>query len=119
MTIDLFPRLDPLAVTQSLEQLDALIAAASRPLAIDRLPAATRYSASGGSQLHLEVLSEFRAKVVRIANDCGFPERGSTGDRARFDQLVTAFLADFSELASGEADRDDVWAFLATVLLPD
>lgn len=119
MTIDLFPRLDPLAVTASLEQLDALIAAASRPLAIDRFPAATGYSASGGSQLDLAVLSAFRSRILAIANECGFPERGSTADRARFDHLVTAFLADFPQLTSGEADRDDVWAFLATVLLPD
>ena len=119
MTIDLFPRLDPLAVTACLEQLDALVAAAPRPLAIDRFPAATGYSASGGSQLDLGVLYAFRSGIVGIATDCGFPERGSTADRARFDHLVTAFLADVPQLASGEADRDDVWAFLATVLLPD
>lgn len=119
MTIDLFPRLDPLAVTASLEQLDALIAAAPRPLAIDRFPAATGYSASGGSQLDLGVLFVLRSRILAIANDCGFPERGSTADRASFDHLVTAFLADIPQLASGEADRDDVWAFLATVLLPD
>ncbi len=119
MTIDLFPRLDALAVTASLEQLNALIAAAPRLLAIDRFPAATGYSASGGSQLELGLLSAFRSRIVGIANDCGFPERGSKADRARFDYLVTAFLADFPQLASGEADRDDVWAFLATVLLPD
>lgn len=119
MTIDLFPRLDPLAIAQSLEQLDTLIAEASRPLALGRLPDATRYSASGGSQLDLAVLVGFRAQIVAIASECGFPERGATADRARFDLLTTSFLADFVPLESGEADRDDVWAFLATMLLPD
>jgi hypothetical protein len=119
MTIDIFPRLDPLAVTANLEQLDALIAAAPRPLTIDRFPPATGFSASGGSLMDLAVLSAFRSRIVGIANDCGFPERGSMADRARFDHLVTAFLADCPQLESGEADRDDVWAFISTVLLPD
>jgi hypothetical protein len=119
MTIDLFPRLDPLAVAQSLEQLDTLISEASRPLAVGRLPATTRYSASGGSQLDLSVLADFRAQIIAIASDCGFPERGATSDRARFDLLATSLLAEFAPFESGEADRDDVWAFLATILLPD
>jgi hypothetical protein len=115
----LFPRLDPLAVEQCLSSIDEMIADSSRPLVEDRLPAGTGWTAIGGGQISLTVLGELRALLVEVARTCGFPERSSVADRARFDALATAILADFAPLASGESDRDDVWAFLTTVLAPD
>lgn len=117
--VSLFPRLDPLAVEQCLSKIDDLIADSGRPLVEDRLPAGTGWTAIGGAQIALTVLGELRRLLVETARTCGFPERGSVTDRARFDALATAVLADFAPLASGEADRDDVWAFLTTVLAPD
>ncbi|MGX7953563.1 DUF6339 family protein [Tsuneonella sp. HG249] len=117
--VSLFPRLDPLAVEQCLTRIDELIADSSRPLIDDRLPVGTGWTAIGGAQIALMVLGELRTLLVEAARSCGFPERGSVSDRARFDALVTAKLADFPQLESGEADRDDVWAFLTTVLAPD
>lgn len=117
--VSLFPRLDPLAVEQCLTKIDDLIADSSRPLIDDRLPAGTGWTAIGGAQIALTVLGELRSLLVDAARSCGFPERGSVSDRARFDALATAQLADFPPLASGESDRDDVWAFLTTVLAPD
>ena len=119
MTVCLFPRLDSLCVEQCLENLDALIAEAGRPLSDERLPAGTGWTAIGGGQVSYNLLFELRSAVVADAKACGFPDRGSVADRARFDVLATVTLADFEPLASGEADRDDVWAFIATILLPD
>ena len=117
--VSLFPRLDPLAVEQCLTRIDELIVDSSRSLIDDRLPAGTGWTAIGGAQIALTVLGELRVLLEKAARDCGFPERGSVSDRARFDALATAKLADFPQLASGEADRDDVWAFLTTVVAPD
>lgn len=117
--VSLFPRLDPLAVEQCMPKIDEMIAESARPLIEDRLPAGTGWTAIGGGQIALTVLGDLRILLVEAARACGFPERGTTADRARFDALATAVLADFAPLASGESDRDDVWAFLATVLAPD
>lgn len=119
MIVQLFPRLDRLAV-------DALLAIRAddkaRPepiLDADSFPIETRYAASGGSPIRHDILVDLRARLVEIAAGCGFPDRGSASDRARFDEQVSAFLAERDELDGGEALRDDVWAFLACVLLPD
>lgn len=119
MTVSLFPRLDPLCVDQCLENLDGLMEDAGRPLTEDRLPAGTGWAAIGGGQVSMGILAELRTLILEAASECGFPERGSVNDRARFDSLATAVLASFEPLASGEADRDDVWAFITTVLVPD
>lgn len=119
MTICLFPRLDQLAVAQCLEDIDGLIREAGRPLTEDRLPDGTGWTAIGGAQISLARLDDLRSIILDAALQCGFPERGAVADRARFDAVATVALAGFEPLASGEADRDDVWAFIATVLAPD
>lgn len=117
--VSLFPRLDPLAVEQCMSKIDEMIADSSRPLVEDRLPAGTGWTAIGGGQIALNTLGDLRALLVDAARACGFPDRGTVLDRARFDALATAALVEFEPLSSGEADRDDVWAFLTTVLAPD
>lgn len=119
MTVSLFPRLDALCVEQCLTHLDELIEQAGHPLTEERLPAGTGWAAIGGGQVSMGLLSDLRSLLAEAARQCGFPDRGSVSDRARFDSLAAAALADFHPLASGEADRDDVWAFIATVLVPD
>lgn len=119
MIVQLFPRLDRLAV-------DALLSARADDTACpepivdaDSFPVETRYAASGGSPIRHEILIDIRAGLEAIAAGCGFPDRGSAADRARFDERASAFLAQRNELDGGEALRDDVWAFLACVVLPD
>lgn len=51
--------------------------------------------------------------------EAGFPEVNSSGARSRFDREAAKFLAGYPALRSGESLRDDVWACLATVFLPD
>lgn len=119
MTVQLFPRLDALAVAELLTGLDGLIVAARTPLREERLPACTSYGAVGGTRVDLGILADLRKLMFDAALACGFPERGTTEDRARFDNLASAALGSFQPMSLGEADRDDVWAFIATVLLPD
>ena len=119
MTACLFPRLDPLAVEGCLDNLDHFIADAPLILREERFPSSTTFAAVGGGRVQLAVLSELRSLLTDIAVECGFPQKGSTEDRARFDKRATAALADFGPLSGGEADRDDVWAFISTVLVPD
>lgn len=77
------------------------------------------YAASGG-RASPESATEIAEKIRRIAHNCDFPSSDGQTDRTRFDNLASACLAsEVPELSSGEAYRDDVWAFLATVLLPD
>jgi hypothetical protein len=118
MTV-LFPRLDALSVDHCLENLDQFIEAAGRPITLERMPSGTSFAASGGSQVEPASLAELRSLVVDAARQCGFPDRGTVEDRARFDFLASIAIAGFEQLAGGEADRDDVWAFIATILLPD
>lgn len=119
MTTFLLPRLDALSVDQCLQDIDRLIDHARLPLTVDRLPATTGWGAIGGAQITLPELRGVRETVLEAARSCGFPERGSTADRARFDVVATAALSGCSCLEGGEADRDDAWAFIATILLPD
>lgn len=119
MTVALFPRLDRLAV-------DALLASRTDGSGVhepvldpDVFPVETSYAASGGSPVRLQFLVELRAGLVEIAGRSGFPGRGTAADRASFDELASIYLAQLDELDGGEALRDDVWAFLACVLLPD
>lgn len=51
-----------------------------------------------------------------IAGHCGFPKLLS---RAKFDRESAVYLAGHSALQSGEALRNDVWAFIATIVVPD
>lgn len=117
MIVVLFPRLDRLAV-------DALLASHAAGLHEpildpENFPVETGYAASGGSPIRNQFLVELRAGLTEIAGRSGFPGRGTAADRARFDEFASIYLAQLGELDGGEALRDDVWAFLACVLLPD
>lgn len=113
MIVQLFPRLDRLSV-------DALLEGRPEPVVdADSLPLETRYAATGGSPIRHDILIDLRAGLAEIAADCGFPDHGSAAERAQFDERASAFLAQRAEFDGGEALRDDVWAFLACVLLPD
>lgn len=119
MTASLFPRLDRLAVDALLSVREGDARPPEPILDADSFPFETSYAACGGSPVRHDILIELRTGLTEIAGRCGFPDRGSAADRARFDELSSAFLAQNHELDGGEALRDDVWAFLACVLLPD
>lgn len=51
--------------------------------------------------------------------EVGFPDKNSTGVKTSFDKEATIFLASYPALKTGEALRDDVWACLSFIFLPD
>jgi len=113
----LLPRLHPADVEIALEQLE------SRGFSTDirhvREENDAWYAASGG-RVSPETSAEIAEEIRQIAHDCGFPSSDRQADRTRFDHHSTAYLAgEAPALDTGEAYRDDVWAFLSTVLLPD
>lgn len=118
MTV-LMPRLSPFGVDACLADLEHFIAAAGQNLRPDQMPSGVSYAASGGTPVAPAALGELRDRLLEIGRQCGFPERGGTRERARFDRLAAAILYDSSLLRGGDALRDDVWAFLSTVLVPD
>lgn len=119
MNVVLFPRLDRLAVDALLASRMGLDLLPEPQLDPSSFPVEMTYAASGGSPVHPQFLSELRSRLIDIARGCGFPDRGRIADRARFDELASIHLAQLTELNGGEALRDDVWAFLACVILPD
>ncbi|CUJ83573.1 hypothetical protein RUE5091_00127 [Ruegeria denitrificans] len=120
MSVFLFPRLSPLAV----EKILAEAGENSHPTPTTDTthpihPLAT-FGASGGSRVSRTILIQIRERLLDIAKAKGYPDpdAGRTA-RSGFDLEVSAALATTDALNSGEALRDEVWAYIATVLLPD
>lgn len=118
MSLILLPRLDPIAVDRILADLELTGNPYDARQVIEKLPDNVKYGSSGGTRADEAVLNELCLGLREIATDCGYPERGDSVCRARFDAEAAAWLADYNVFRSGEALRDDVWAFVATVLLP-
>lgn len=76
------------------------------------------FAASGGTR-RPEIAIEISKELRNLATGCGFPKDTGATARATFDQQATVTLTTRQELATGEALRDDVWAFIATILAPD
>ena len=83
------------------------------------LPAAVRFAATGGSRVDLGQLTELRKRILRIAENNGLGNAGARASHAEFDAEMAESLAEDSLFASGEALRDDVWAFVGVALAPD
>lgn len=76
------------------------------------------YAASGGSRS--EELAENVGRAIReIALESGFPDNPSQVARSKFDHKAAVCLASRPDLHTGEFLRDDVWAYIATVVAPD
>jgi hypothetical protein len=111
--VTLLPRLSAAAVDQLLGT-----ASPSGPAAdvIEDLPDAITFGAVGGSRLHPLDLRALKDGVEIIARENGYPATDTTGARAAFDAACARHLAGVEILRSGEAHRDDVWAFMAAYL---
>ncbi len=119
MSTILLPRLDRLAVDASLAAPDELMVPVEARLVSAALPPGVRYAASGGSPVSTDQLLELRTAVLDVAIPLGYPTGTLTRQRAAFDASASALLSQHELLQEAEALRDDVWAFIATVLLPD
>lgn len=119
--VRLLPRLNDLGVSSLLDTIRksaAVPAARSASAAIKENSAFVSYAPSGGS-VNEHLVSEISETVRTIAQSRGFPDSTERAARAAFDTEVAMWLGAQPDLASGEALRDDVWAFLTLAVLPD
>jgi len=112
----LLPRLSAAAVHDILGKYDP-----APPPVLDEATALSQhqdkvsYAASGGSKapgISFAIGKELR----RLAGNFSPPTQSL---RAQFDQEAAIFLAEHPALQHGEALRNDVWAFIATIAAPD
>ena len=115
----LLPRLPPLAAERLLESYLGTRPDQWRGFNANELPEAVRFTPTGGSPIAARKLEELREGILAIAKNNGFGGKGTRAELSCFDAQAAAWLADQSVLASGEALRDDVWAFVAIVMFPD
>ncbi len=119
MTVTLLPRLNQISVDYFLDGNSNDFVFKEAPNFIDDLPESIAYAASGGSVVDPGDLLELREQLLAIAVKFNFPRRGSVRDRARFDSEAAEALGEHRLFTLPESLRDDVWAFVATVVLPD
>ena len=115
----LLPRLPPLAAERIMESYLGTGPEQWRGFNANELPEAVRFTPTGGSPIASRMLEELREGILAIAKNNGFGGKGTRAELSCFDAQAAAWLADQSVLASGEALRDDVWAFVAIVMVPD
>ncbi|VVO42159.1 DUF6339 family protein [Pseudomonas fluorescens] len=117
MTVHLFPRLNNLAVQRTLQELQNQITSTSAQSFINNLPGKS-YGASGGSRINNQIIEDLCAEIIEIAEQNGYPDRGTKKTRAKFDSDVSIALAEYKDLNSGELQRDDIWSYISTAMLP-
>lgn len=118
MTISLFPRLKRTAVDQLLEKLEAGSRGSAFTIA-SSLPDAVSYAPTGGSKVSHSALIDMRVSILEIAKNVGYPKSADRSSAALFDTRVAVWLSECEYTQAGEFLRDDVWACIATALLPD
>lgn len=119
MSIQLLQRLSASGVVNVLETCAGhpLSPQISRTLIAQR-SATLSYGASGGHKDPTATVA-IGDRLREIAREAGFPNKVSSAAYAKFDRMASIHLATAPELDSGEALRDDVWAYIATVVVPD
>jgi hypothetical protein len=76
------------------------------------------FPATGGKRVTTPILHNLRDRVLAVACAEGFPHEPKQEAAARFD-VAAAIELSALPITSGEAARDDVWAFVTLVVLPD
>ncbi|WP_139391056.1 DUF6339 family protein [Aeromonas hydrophila] len=119
MRVLLLPRLKAHGVTTIIEQFRNEYPSARDGVNLLNEYASLKSSAPSGGVRADKVSVEITSSLRDIARDSGFPTNKSQSAKAMFDQKAAIFLGQREELKTGEALRDDVWAFMTTVLAPD
>lgn len=112
------PRLRAVGVVALLSAEDGLGGSSWQDRA-ERAERWTTWGALGARRAVDAELQRIRDQTMVIARDCGFPEKAPREERARFDTEAAILFAGGGLIPDEEALRDDVWAWIATVLLPD
>lgn len=119
MRVSLLPRLKAQGVANILERIKEQVLSRKSSLeALAEYPNLTSFAASGGAKAG-SVAIAIDAELRRIAQNAGFPSNISQSSKAKFDENAAIWLGLNQDLKTGEALRDDVWAFIAIVLAPD
>lgn len=118
MTTLLFPRLSRLGVRRLIDELGDDYQAPSAKSFLSSHSSLGGFGASGGLR-SAQAFEDLAARLREVAVTCGLPSPAGATAKARFDRDAAIVLGECAMLRSGEALRDDVWAYLAAVLLPD
>jgi len=119
MTVALLPRLKPIGVDTALGRFHETGANTRSTLNIlSDYSDVLSFAPSGGYKSGKAAL-DIGQSLREIAQNAGFPRVVSQSAKAEFDQEAAIYLAQVPALSSGEALRNDVWAFLATVIVPE
>lgn len=117
--ITLWPRLPAAAAESLVEEYLSDELENRREFNAHSLPDAVRFSSTGGSPIASVELVKIRDEIMNIAIRNGYGRKGTRSEFSNFDYQTASWLAEQHNFESGEALRDDVWAFIAIVLLPD
>lgn len=79
----------------------------------------TAWGALGARRATVAELQDIRNRVETVALHFSFPAPLAPGDRGRFDAAAAVLLSEPGLIPEEEGLRDDVWAWITTVLLPD
>ena len=119
MAVLLLPRLAKHGVSSILEAFQTRpVTPETARAVLEATPSALWYGASGGHRSP-GLADEIGKEILSIAASSGFPDNTSQVARSRFDRSTAIGLASDTRLETGESLRDDVWAYIATVVLPD
>lgn len=119
MRVLLLPRLKAHGVTTILDNFESTPFTNKGNLDVLRTYSALKSSAPSGGTKADDVAVAISAQLRRIAQKQGFPTVNTQSARAQFDQDAAIYLGQQEALMTGEALRDDVWAFMCAVLAPD
>lgn len=119
MRVSLLPRIKSSGIATAFKDVDKNLAATKNATELIEEYAALKSGASSGGVKADSVAIEIADKLRKIASGLGFPSLSTNASRSKFDQKAAIFLAQKSELSTGEGLRDDVWAFMTLVLAAD
>lgn len=119
MRVSLLPRLKSHGVATILERITDTHFIEKNGIHLLQEYSALKSSASSGGVRADSMAVSITAKLREIAREAGFPASNTKQSRAEFDRKAAIYLGLRDELKTGEALRDDVWAFMTTVLAPD
>lgn len=117
MSTILLPRLSRLGVEEVLTSLCRSRNPAQSLRDFDANRAGVTYAPTGGRRIANERLLYFAQQIIQLAKDHGFPGEITQQGRQEFDTACAIWLVEAEEFHSGELLRDDVWAFISSVLL--
>lgn len=119
MSVRLLPRLTALGVKTVLDSVGTgQLTSAKAQSIVEDGASMLSFAASGGRRSE-DLASSIGTAIREIALKSGFPDNQSQVARSVFDRDAAIHLASHPDLGSGEQLRDDVWAYLTTVMLPD